>query len=94
MPDEAPLREFARHAIRKGTLPRRDPARIRGGPGSGEPVPCAVCERFITRDQLDCEVEFARAGDNPGLDRVHFHLRCFAAWELERTKLADVSGDA
>ena len=32
------------------------------------------------------EVEFARDGDIPGLDRFSMHLRCFAVWELERMK--------
>ena len=39
------------------------------------------------------EIEFARHGSTPavastapGFDRYHLHLRCFAAWELERTK--------
>ena len=25
-------------------------------------------------------------GDNPGLDKFHVHVRCFAAWEFERNK--------
>jgi hypothetical protein len=25
-------------------------------------------------------------GDNPGLDKFHVHIRCFAAWEFERSK--------
>jgi hypothetical protein len=84
MPDEAPLREFARFAIRDGRLPRRDPAQIWGGPGVG--AFCGVCEKPITQDQLEYEFEFAGDGDNPKRDKVHFHLRCFAAWEFERTK--------
>ena len=27
-----------------------------------------------------------RNGANPGLDKFHVHVRCFAAWEFERTK--------
>jgi hypothetical protein len=23
---------------------------------------------------------------NPGLDKYHVHIRCYAAWEFERTK--------
>jgi hypothetical protein len=34
-------------------------------------------------------VEFAHDGANPGLDKFHLHLRCFAVWELERTKLRE-----
>ncbi len=25
-------------------------------------------------------------GSNPGLDKFHVHIRCFAAWEFERGK--------
>jgi hypothetical protein len=64
----------------------REPARTWGGPGVG--ALCFVCEKPITRDQLEYELEFARDGDNPDLEKFHFHLRCFAAWEFERTKPA------
>jgi hypothetical protein len=94
MPDEAPLREFARFAIRTGRLPRREPARIWGGPGVGGF--CGVCEKPISQDELEYELEFACHDDNPKRDKVHpqrdkvhFHLRCFAAWEFERTKPAN-----
>ena len=43
----------------------------------------------VTRDQLEFEIQFAHDGDTPGLDKFHVHLRCFAAWEMERTKLED-----
>jgi hypothetical protein len=85
MPDEPLLREQARNAIRKGHMPLRHPDRTWGGPGAGEP--CAVCERPITKDQLELEIQFARAGGaTPRMDKFHLHIRCFAAWELERTK--------
>jgi len=45
-----------------------------------------VCEKPVTKDQLEFEVQFARDGDNPGLDKYHVHIRCFAAWEFERNK--------
>ena len=89
MPDEATLREFVRLAIRNGMLPRRDPARVWGGPGVG--AVCRVCEKPITRDQLEYELEFPPYSGNAGLDKLHklhLHLRCFAAWELERAKAA------
>ena len=31
--------------------------------------------------ELEFQIEFARDGDNPGLDLFHVHIRCFAAWE-------------
>jgi hypothetical protein len=83
MPDETVIREFARHAIRSGKLPRRDPACTWAGPGVG--WLCTICEKLITREQVEYVVEFARDRENPGR-RAHLHLRCFAAWEFERTK--------
>jgi hypothetical protein len=35
---------------------------------------------------MEFEVQFARDGDNPGLDKFHVHVRGFAAWEFERGK--------
>jgi hypothetical protein len=43
-----------------------------------------VCEKPVIKDEL--EIQFARDGDNPGLDKYHVHVRCFAAWEFERSK--------
>ena len=39
-----------------------------------------------TQDQLEFEIEFARDSDYPGVDEFHVHIRCFAAWQFERTK--------
>jgi hypothetical protein len=85
MSNEAALRRLARLVLENGTLPQRDPDRTWGGPGVD--LPCTVCARPITSDQVEYEVQFARDGGNPGLDRFHLHLRCFAVWELERTKV-------
>jgi hypothetical protein len=82
MPDEKLLRSKAEEAIRTGKLPSRRPDRTWGGPGVG--ATCAVCGEPVKKDQLEFEVQFARDGDNPGLDKFHIHVRCFAAWELER----------
>ena len=38
--------------------------------GPGVGAPCTICGD----------------GDNPGLDKFHVHVRCFAAWEFERNK--------
>jgi hypothetical protein len=45
-----------------------------------------VCERPVTKQELEFEIEFARDSDFPGLDGFHVHIRCFAAWEFERNK--------
>jgi len=91
MHDEPIFREKAREAIRSGKLPTSKPHRTYGGTGSG--VDCPVCGEPVNRDQMELEIEFARHGSTPavastapGFDRYHLHLRCFAAWELERTK--------
>ena len=84
MTDEARLREQARAAAQNGKLPNRLPDRTWGGPGVG--AECAVCGLPVTKDQLELEIQFARNGDNPGLDKFHVHIRCFAAWEFERNK--------
>jgi len=83
MPDEAVRRAEARRAIDNGTMPRNEPGRTWGGSGAGET--CPVCGNQVTPRQIEYEVEFARA-DGRGVDKYHLHLRCFAVWELERTK--------
>jgi hypothetical protein len=56
-------------------------------PGQGQAlVPLAQCERSLTKDELEFEIQFARDGGNPGLDKYHVHIRCFAAWKFERSK--------
>jgi hypothetical protein len=45
-----------------------------------------VCGEAVTKNHLEFEVQFARDGDNPGLDKFHIHVRCFAAWEFERIR--------
>jgi hypothetical protein len=82
MSDETVLREKARDVIQTGKLPSRRPDRTWGGPGVG--AECAVCGLPVRPDEMEFEIQFARDGDNPGLDKYHVHIRCFAAWELER----------
>lgn len=84
MPDEDRLREQAKEAIRSGRLPTRLQDRMWGGPGLG--ARCPVCELTVTKDQLEMQIEFGRNGSDPGIDTYHLHVRCFAAWEFERTK--------
>jgi hypothetical protein len=31
---------------------------------------------------MEFEIQFVRDGDNPGLDKYHVHIRCYAAWEF------------
>jgi hypothetical protein len=82
MPDEKMLREKARAVVQAGKLPSRRPDRTWGGAGVG--APCSVCELLITKDEMEFQIEFARDGGNPGVDKFHVHIGCFAAWEFER----------
>jgi len=84
MPDEKALRAKAQEVIRTGKLPNRRPDRTWGGPGVG--AFCQICDEPVKRDQLEFEIQFERDGDNPGLDKFHVHIQCFAVWELERVQ--------
>ena len=68
MPDEARLREQARAAIQNGKLPSRAPDRTWGGPGVG--AECSVCEKPVTKDEMEFEIQFAHDGDIPWLGQV------------------------
>jgi hypothetical protein len=83
MPDERILREQAREAMKTGRLPARPADRTSGGPGVG--ALCSVCNLPVRKSVREMHIEFARTGE-PGVDTYHVHLRCFAAWELERGK--------
>jgi hypothetical protein len=84
MPDEVLLRGKARAVIENGKLPARVPDRTWGGPGVG--AACTICDLPVKKDEMEFEIQFARDRDNPGLDKFHVHIRCFAAWEFERRK--------
>ena len=85
MPDEPLLRQRARAAIERGAIPRERPERFWGGRGTGEV--CPICETVIPQGEVEIEIEFPSDG-GPGTHPAiqHFHVRCFAAWELQRTK--------
>jgi hypothetical protein len=40
----------------------------------------------VSKNESEFEIEFARNGNNPTVT-LHLHVRCFAAWEFERTKV-------
>jgi hypothetical protein len=39
----------------------------------------------VTRAEMELKMEFEHDGAVLGLDAFHLHLRCFAAWEFERS---------
>jgi hypothetical protein len=71
-------------------MPRRDPDGTWGSKGAD--VPCTICGERIRPDHLEYELLFGPQGAKARADAFHLHLRCFAAWEIERTKL-DGGGD-
>ena len=48
-------------------------------------MPCTVCEQPVTNTDFEMEIQFAYDGADRRLEKFHVHIRCFAAWELERT---------
>jgi hypothetical protein len=89
MPDEALRREQARKALIDKKLPARAPDRTWGGHGVG--ALCVICGEPVTKDEIEYELQFVHDGATPGLDKYTLHMRCFAAWEFERTKLPPYS---
>jgi hypothetical protein len=79
---ENELRGRARELISEGRLPCKHPTRIWGGNGSGEQI-CSLCERIITRDEVEYELEH---GAGTGVLMTRFHFLCHAAWQLECTR--------
>jgi hypothetical protein len=45
-----------------------------------------VCASLIEKDEVGYELEFAQANGLTRIQELHAHARCFAAWELERTR--------
>ena len=80
--EEAQRRAWARLAMEEGRLPNRLANRIVGMAGSGER--CAVCERWLESPEPEFELQFAREGQHGLPDTYYVHIRCFAAWVLER----------
>jgi hypothetical protein len=63
MPDEGRLREQARAAVQNNKLPARRPDRMWGGPGIG--ALCAVCEKPVTKDELELKLSLPTTAEPP-----------------------------
>ena len=87
MPEEVVLREKARAAIKAGRMPTKLHQRLWGGSGTGGP--CSVCDLPVSKDQPESEIEFTTNGVASSLVKFVLHVRCFAAWEFERTKIRE-----
>lgn len=81
MGDESVMHARAPEATNTGTLPDHRPARLWGGPGSGEP--CAVCGDAVDKEDVELELQFT-SDEGAGATNYHVHARCFGAWELKR----------
>ena len=79
---EAQGHEMTREVFPAGPLPTRPADHVWGGPGAG--VACATCGVRLTRDELELEAEFAGENDGANAVNLHFHVRCYMAWERER----------
>lgn len=91
MIDEGTLRKQAREAIRAGKLPNRQPTHLWGGNGFG--TNCAICGNLVNSDEVGYELHFVAAEALPPVVEYHVHVRCFAAWELERHGPPGSAGD-
>ncbi|HEX6080291.1 MAG TPA: hypothetical protein VF197_11710 [Methylomirabilota bacterium] len=80
MADDPLVHARVRNLIDAGTLPRRPPIELWGGPGSGRR--CTICERPILADDLEFELEVP---DVPRSLRPVLHVRCLAAWDVARS---------
>jgi hypothetical protein len=74
---ENTLRPIARERIAKGQLPRQEPARMLGGPGSGRP--CSLCDKPIEPYQIEYEIE----QQEETVRTFRFHTVCQSIWQLE-----------
>jgi len=84
MLDEHLRRELARAAIRAGRLPSRSPERM--GSRSGTQLACAVCSGPVQPSEEEIKLGYDH-GAVQEAEVFHLHIRCFAAWEFERTKI-------
>jgi hypothetical protein len=92
MIDEGALREKAREAVQTGKLPNRHPLCTWGGSGFGGS--CAICDNLVKPDELEYEVQFDEIDGSAASTGYHIHVRCYAAWELERHAMMREMGQA
>jgi hypothetical protein len=83
MDDESSLRRKARAKIDRAEIPPRSPMRLWGGPPSS--ATCAICDHRLPRSELAVTLLFEPLTADVRGEVHHLHLRCLAAWELERS---------
>jgi hypothetical protein len=92
MIDDGTLRKKARRAVQSGKLPNRHPISMWGGNGFG--TSCPICESLVKHDEVGYEVEFDEIEGSAAPHGYHIHVRCYAAWELERQSLLGQIGQS
>lgn len=74
-PDWAELAELIRRKIATGVLPAVVPAKAWVSQGSD--ATCDICDRQISPEDIDCEV------DLPDGRTLRLHLRCHTTWNAK-----------
>jgi hypothetical protein len=80
MSDESHLQAKVREAMETGTLPKRSPDELWGGPATG--ARCAVCDAPTRPGEIELEFAFTREPKS-GRARYHAHPRCFSIFSRE-----------
>ena len=92
MIDDGTLKTKARQAVQTGKLPNRRPICMWGGNGFG--ACCPICDSAVKPDELEYEVQFDEIDGSAAPHGYHIHVRCYAAWELERQILTGQMGQS
>ena len=82
MIDDGTLKMKARQAVQTGKLPNRRPICMWGGNGFG--ACCPICDSAVKPEEVEYEVQFDEVDGSAAPHGYHIHVRCYAAWELER----------
>jgi len=79
------FREQAREAIPQESSPAAPRSAV-----SGVGAACTVLRSACHENRSWSSRSSSATTSNPGLDKFHVHIRCFAAWEFERNAAAAV----
>ena len=85
--EAAPEQRAGRLSV--SALRRAVPGRMWGGKGCG--APCDYCRVLVSPDEIEYEVEARLEGE---VLTLHFHPRCYDAWQTSRQPRAGESPPA
>ena len=74
----SPLQARVREAMQAGTLPKRSPDEVWGGPATG--ARCAVCEALTILGEVELEFTFTRDSER---STYYAHPGCFSIFSRE-----------